>query len=110
MSRNPFSNSSSDDLPRVIPIAQAAKEIGMLSSNIHIKRRVKTDADFEDVKRLVKDMRLVNDGEILERSKPIQTKYFKIEFMQEKGLLLSYELRFRSKANEFCCLVAESSA
>lgn len=111
--RKQLFNSQSADrnykMPRIIPIAKAAKEIGMLSSNIHIKRRVKTDAKFEDVKKLVIDMKLVNDDEFLEPFKPIQTKYFMIEFIESKGLLISYELRFRSKVNKFCCLIAETS-
>ena len=94
-------------LPRVVPISQAAEEVGMLARKIHIKRRVATDASFDDICRLVRDMELVMDGEILSPPEPIQTNYFLIEF-KEKGLLISYELRFRSKVNEFCCLVSKS--
>ncbi|OHT00653.1 Integrator complex subunit 11 [Tritrichomonas foetus] len=89
---------------RIIPISQAAQEIGISSSRIHLKRRVATKATHENICELVKDMNLVTKDDILSPPEPIQTKFFLIEFT-EKGLLISYELRYRSKVNEFCCLV-----
>ena len=100
-------NSSNTSLPKVVPIYQAAREVGLIARRLHVKRRVQTNASFIEVCRLVKDMNLVDDGETFEEEKPIQTKYFLIEF-KKNGLLISYELRFKSKANKFCCLVAQS--
>lgn len=98
---------------KVIPSKSYAHAIGAKARKIIVKRRVQTNASFNEIVRLLIDMELLNEDELafLTEGATIETPYFSVEFT-ETCLLISYEPGFNdddrnlNKVNEFCCLVS----
>jgi integrator complex subunit 11 len=92
---------------RIVPLRRAAAETGWIVSGVRLKRRVQTNATFDEIITVLKALRLITADETFIEGEPLQTHAFLCEFV-ENGLLLTYDVGHKSSVNTLCCLLARS--